>query len=105
MSKSTKVLLIVLGVVVLLVASVVIWGISSYNSLVALEENVNTYKSNIDADLQRRVDLIPNLVETVKGYAAHEEEIFTAVADARSKLMGASGVDEESAATPSWIRL
>ncbi len=98
MAKSTKILLIVLGVVVFLVAAVVIWGISTYNTLVSLEENVNTYKSNIDADLQRRVDLIPNLVETVKGYAAHEEEIFTAVADARSKLMSASGVEEESAA-------
>lgn len=73
--------------------------IGPYNKLVNLEQDVEKQSSNLDTQLQRRVDLIPNLVETVKGYASHEKGVFKDVADARSKLAGAtqSGTAEEKA--------
>ncbi len=60
-----------------------------YNRIQTLDEQVNAYRSQIQVQLQRRADLVPNLVETVKGYAQHEEAIFTSVAEARAKLGGA----------------
>lgn len=60
-----------------------------YNRIQSLDEAVNAYKSQIEVQLQRRADLVPNLVEVVRGYAQHEEEIFTAVAEARAQLGGA----------------
>ncbi|NLC44848.1 MAG: LemA family protein [Clostridiales bacterium] len=69
-------------------------GVSSYNGLVTKSESVDAAWSLIDVQLQRRYDLIPNLVATVKEYAAHEEEIFANVAEARSKLAGAGSVSE-----------
>jgi LemA protein len=62
-----------------------------YNRIQSLDEQVNPYQSQIQVQLQRRADLVPNLVETVKGYARQEETIFTAVAAARAKLSGAIG--------------
>jgi LemA protein len=61
-----------------------------YNKLQELDESVNRAKAQIQTQLQRRADLIPNLVETVKGFAAQETEVFTAVADARARLAGAA---------------
>lgn len=90
MSKTLKTVLIVVAVLALFIFPI----ISTYNSLVTLEQNVKAEESDIDTLLQRRSDLIPNLVETVKGYAAQEKEIFTAIADARSKLAGAQNVTE-----------
>lgn len=72
--------------------------ISSYNGLATAEIKVEEQASNIDTQLQRRADLIPNLVNTVKGYAAHESEVFGAVTSAREKLLSASGIDEKAAA-------
>lgn len=66
------------------VAIVAIWGISSYNGLVSKEEGVSTAWSNVENVYQRRADLIPNLVNTVKGYAAHEQSTFDAVTEART---------------------
>ena len=80
-----------LVIVIALVAVLAIFGISSYNGLVGMNENVNGKWSQIENQLQRRADLIPNLVNTVKGYAAHEQQAIQAVADARTKLAGASG--------------
>ena len=60
-----------------------------YNTIQTLDENVNKGKAQIQTQLQRRADLIPNLVETVKGFAAQEQEVFGAVADARARLSGA----------------
>lgn len=84
MKNGSKVL-IGIGVVVLLA---VFWFFGTRNSLVSLKEDVEMQQSQIETTLQRRSDLIPNLVATVKGYATHEEEVFTEIADARSKLAG-----------------
>ena len=78
MKKST---IIIIAVAVILV----IWGVSSYNGLVNIEEGVNGQWANVETQYQRRADLIPNLVSTVKGYAAHESETLEAVVEARSK--------------------
>lgn len=78
MKKST-IILIVIAVVA------VIWGVSAYNGLVTMDENVNTEWANVETQYQRRADLIPNLVNTVKGYAAHESETLESVIAARSK--------------------
>ena len=89
------------GMIVALVVIVLLGGcyiIGQRNALIALDENVNEAWSNIDADLQRRNDLIPNLVSTVKGYATHEEEVFTKIADARGRLAGATTMQEKAEA-------
>lgn len=84
MKNGTKVL-IGSGVVVVLI---LIWFFGTRNSLVSLKEEVEMQQSQIETTLQRRSDLIPNLVATVKGYATHEKEVFTEIADARAKLSG-----------------
>lgn len=80
--------LIPVGIIILLGVML----ISGYNNLVKTSEGVNGSWSQVQNQLQRRADLIPNLVETVKGYASQEKEIFTEVAEARGKLAGASTV-------------
>ncbi|GIN86520.1 hypothetical protein J6TS2_29060 [Heyndrickxia sporothermodurans] len=91
------------GVVILLsiivIAVIFVFGtISSYNGFVSAEEKVNQQYANIDTQLQRRIDLIPNLVNTVKGYATHEKEVIKNVSDARAKLAGAkTPVDQATA--------
>jgi LemA protein len=89
-----KTWIIIIAVLALLVLSI---G-GSYNSLVNMNESVNSYWSKVDVQLQRRADLIPNLVSTVKGYAQHEQQIFTEVAEARSRLIGAQGAAEKATA-------
>ena len=88
----------VILILVALVAIFAFWGIGSYNNLVNLNEDVNAKWSNIDTMLQRRADLIPNLVATVKGYAAHEKEILTHISDARAKLAGAQTPADKASA-------
>jgi LemA protein len=70
----------------------------SYNTFVGQEEAIKTQWAQVENQLQRRNDLIPNLVETVKGYAAHEESVFKDIADARSRLLAAKTPDETIAA-------
>jgi LemA protein len=90
-----EILLIVLGVV----AAVVILGIIvMYNGLVALRNRVEEAWSDITVQLKRRLDLIPNLVETVKGYASHEKEVFQKVTEARANALNAQGVVETAKA-------
>lgn len=97
MKKHTK-LFVVLGVVVLAVIILVSAVSGTYNSFVNLDTELESKQAAVSTQLQRRSDLIPNLVNTVKGYAAHEEEVYTAIADARSKLAGADTVEEMSEA-------
>ena len=92
MKRSTLGLVVVAALVLILVFS----GIGTYNRLVTTENNVENKFAAIETNLQRRADLIPNLVETVKGYAAHEQEVLTAISDARARLAGA-GTPEEMA--------
>ncbi len=87
-----------IAVVAVIVIIIVASAVGGYNNLVNLEEKTNTEFSNVQVQLQRRSDLVPNLVNTVQAYAAHETEVFTAVADARAKLAGASTVQETSEA-------
>ena len=79
MKKSS---LLILGIIVLVV---VLWGVKAYNNMVSQEEGVSTAWANVESQYQRRADLIPNLVNTVKGYAAHESETLQAVVNARTK--------------------
>ncbi len=87
-------------IIIAIVAIAVIWFVGTRNSLVTMREDVRLQQSQVETTLQRRADLIPNLVATVKGYASHEEEVFTQIAEARSKLAGSieSGDAEEMAA-------
>ncbi len=85
---------VVAGIAVVLV----MLGVSKYNGLVRKREAVDGAWAQVQNVLQRRADLIPNLVATVKGYAAHEKEVFEAVANARSKLAGARTPSEAGAA-------
>jgi LemA protein len=73
----------------LFAAAAVLLAGCGYNRIQTLDEQANAFKSQIEVQLQRRADLVPNLVETVRGYAQQEQTIFTAVADARSRLGGA----------------
>ncbi|MDX6398395.1 MAG: LemA protein [Gaiellaceae bacterium] len=85
---------IILGLVALLVVALVLL----YNRLVTLRNRVQNAWAQIDVQLKRRYDLIPNLVETVKGYAAHERETFQAVTEARARAQSAQGPAEQGAA-------
>jgi LemA protein len=99
--KKGSIVLIVIGVIVLIILiifSFVGTVVSRYNNLVVLDEEVNMSLSQIDNQLQRRNDLIPNLVETVKGFASQEKEIFDNIADARARMMGAGTVGEQAEA-------
>lgn len=78
-------------VVLVIAALLIVMGVSGYNGLVTLNENVNGKWSQIENQLQRRADLIPNLVNTVKGYAAQEQQVIKSIADARANLAGAQG--------------
>ena len=72
-------------IIIAVVAVIVIWAVSMYNGLVTMDENVNSQWANVETQYQRRADLIPNLVNTVKGYASHEKETLEGVVEARSK--------------------
>lgn len=82
-------LLIVIGIIVLLVVIIVIYLVSTYNGLVRLNVRVDEAWSDITVQLKRRADLLPNLIETVKGYAAHEKGVFEAVTKARAESLSA----------------
>lgn len=90
---------IVLGIIIFIILAFIAYIWLSYNSLVTLRERIKEALSGIDVQLKRRTDLIPNLVETVKGYAKHEKEIFENVTKARSSLMNASALPEKAKAS------
>ena len=85
---------IILGLLALLV----LWAVFAYNSFVKLKNRAKEAWSDIDVQLKRRYNLIPNLVSTVKGYASHEKELFEKVTQARAEAIGAGSVEEQSKA-------
>jgi LemA protein len=87
-----------LGIVLGLVVLVLLFGILQFNGLVRLRNRIESAWSQIDVQLQRRYDLIPNLVETVKGYASHEKAVFENVTEARSRAMSAQGPADQAQA-------
>jgi LemA protein len=89
MKKGTKTVLITVAIVVVFVLGIYAYITGTYNSLVSLNQEVKAAWSQVENQLQRRMDLIPNYVQTVKGYAKHEREVFIEVTNARSKVAGA----------------
>lgn len=87
----------ILGIVVVLIVIAISMFVGVYNRLQIMDENVTAQWAQVENQLKRRNDLIPNLVNTVKGYAAHENEIFTNIADARAKLSGAMNTNNVQA--------
>ena len=94
--RSMKKSNIILITVIAIIAIIVMFLVGSYNGLVSKSEAVDTELSNLDVMLQRRADLIPNLVNTVKGYTTHETEIINSITDAREKLINANSLEEKS---------
>lgn len=94
MKKSNIILICIIAFIVILV----IVAISSYNGIASKQEAVESSLSDLDVMLQRRADLIPNLVNTVKGYTSHENEIIDKITEARTKLLNAGSVEEKSSA-------
>ena len=89
----------IVGIVIaVIVVLLVLWAVGSYNSLVALRNRVANGWAQIDVQLKQRADLVPNLVETVKGYAAHESEVFTQVTEARAGAVAAASDPKAGAA-------
>jgi LemA protein len=88
----------ILWVIIAIVVLVVLWIIGAFNGLVTLKNRAKEAWSDIDVQLKRRYDLIPNLVETVKGYAAHEKSVFEDVTKARASAMNATGMADKAAA-------
>ena len=95
MSNALKVVLIILGITLLLL--VVVGGklIAGYNQVITMEEDVKSKWAQVENQLKRRYDLIPNLVETVKGYATHEKEIFEDIAQARTQYFQSKGLKNQ----------
>lgn len=85
-------------IILIIAAIIVLWVIFVYNRLVALLNRTKEAWADIDVQLKRRYNLIPNLVETVKGYASHERELFEKVTQARTQAMGAQGIEEKAKA-------
>jgi LemA protein len=90
-----KTALVILGVILLFVLIVGFWAFGSYNNLVRQSNAVDTQWSQVENQMQRRADLIPNLVNTVKGFAGQEKEIFTRIAEARSRLLSATTPEQK----------
>ena len=85
-------------IILIILAVIVLWAVLSYNSLVALTNHAKEAWADINVQLKRRYDLIPNLVESVKGYAAHEKTTFEDVTEARTRAMSASGTADKAVA-------
>jgi LemA protein len=95
MGKGLKTLLIVLAVIAVIVFGIYSFFAGNYNKMVTLDESVKGQWGQVENVYQRRLDLIPNLVATVKGYAKHESEVFTQIAEARSKAGGVMNVSAD----------
>lgn len=95
MNNGVKALLIIIAVILLLAGITVMWGIGQYNNVVAMDQQVKTQWAQVENQLKRRYDLIPNLVETVKGYAKHERGTFENIAAAKTKYFQATTVKDK----------
>ena len=95
MSKGVKTALIILGIILVFVFAIYSYVKGTYNSLVMLDEGVKAAWAQVENQLQRRYDLIPNYVETVKGFAKQEKDVFIKVTEARSKVGGATTVPDK----------
>ncbi len=95
MSQTQKTLLIVVAILIIVIVVPYFYLKGTYNSLVTLDESVKAAWAQVENQLQRRYDLIPNYVETVKGYAAHEKELFVKVTEARSRVAGAKSIPDK----------
>ena len=89
----------ILAAILVPIVIIIVWAIGINNTIITLDEKCNVELSEIDNMLKRRADLLPNLVSTVKGYAKHEKEIFTDIAESRAKLGGAKSVKDKSMAS------
>ena len=89
---------ITLVIISAVVAIVALWFVFTYNSFISFKNRVKEAWSDIDVQLKRRYDLIPNVIETVKGYAKHERETLDKVTEARTRAMGARGIEEKGEA-------
>ena len=85
--------LIIIGVILAVAVFIGLYVIGTKNSFISMKEDINQQQANVEVALQRRADLIPNLVSTVKGYAKQEADVFTQVAEARSKAGGVVNID------------
>ncbi len=104
MSQGVKTILVILGVLTALVLGMVLWGVGQYNKVVSLDEQVKSQWAQVENQLKRRFDLIPNLVATTKGYAKHEKEIFEDIVNARTKYFKADSVERKVAAANGFER-
>lgn len=93
---------LVIGVILVIL---VFSGIGSYNKMTISRENVDTKSSDVDVYLQRRADLIPNLVSTVKGYVQHEEKVISDITTARENLVNAKSMSEKANANQELVML
>lgn len=84
--------------ILIIFGAIIFWLILTYNNLITLKNRAKEAWADIEVQLKRRYDLIPNLVETVKGYAAHEKEVFEKVTEARTRAMGAETLEERGKA-------
>jgi len=98
MTQGQKTTLIIVGIILLAVLIPLLYLKGTYNSLVRMDEGIKGAWAQVENQLQRRYDLIPNYVETVKGYAKHEKEVFLKVTKARSRVAGAGNISEKIAA-------
>jgi len=94
-SQTQKTLLIIAAILIIVIVVPYFYLKGTYNSLVTLDESVKAAWAQVENQLQRRYDLIPNYVETVKGYAAHEKELFVKVTEARSRVAGAKSIPDK----------
>ena len=99
MNSGLKSVLIILGIIAVVAIGAVMYGVGEYNKVVAMDEHVKSQWAQVENQLKRRYDLIPNLVETVKGYAKHEKELFENIANARTKYFQAATVKDKVAAS------
>lgn len=99
MSNGVKIAVVVVGILAVLVLGVGGWFVGQYNTVIKMDEKVKAQWAQVDNQLKRRYDLIPNLVETVKGYAAHEKQLFENIAQARTQYFQAQAPKDKIAAS------